>query len=359
MQRLYSTCFFILLLLLCLPSTWAMEVKGLNTADIPAVDQSRHTLKAALPQALNQVLIKMSGNPGVVTLPEIQNALPSIDNLVERYSYATKTDASGKQQRVLHVVFDAAGVKQLLNHASQAIWGSDRPLSLLWLAVPEKTQTTVLSSDDANPLTAFVKKTAASRGIPILFPTMDLKDQSNVTAQTTTLPLASQLIATAKRYDVHSILAGSITANSDGTFEGEWQLLLNGTPFEWQTSAANTHQVISNGINRAADMMANQLATIDSKNLQRTVMMSVNNVQNLDDYAHVVAELRQLATISKVTVDDMSNNTLLLELDTTGSTNALFNSLKQTHLSANAAPTDAGPHHVDLFYHWQNDGSTS
>ena len=287
--------------------------------------------------------------------PNIPFFTSHIKNLVISYSYSTQKDASGNSELMLHVVFDTAGLKEVLKNAGQAIWGTDRPLTLIWLSVPEGIQTNVISSDDSTLLTGSIKQTAEQRGVPIIFPTMDLQDQADAALMSRQLPSNQQLTTSARRYGVQSVLAGTIVSDSDGQVEGEWKLFLNDTPYEWQTSGTNIKQVAINGLQQAADMMANQLATINSKNLQSVVMLRISGVENLDDYVHVVAALRHLTVVSKVTVNDMNNNTLLLQVSAISDVDAVVNALRAVdHLTAETAPSGTDPNQTNLFYHWQS-----
>ena len=336
--------------------TSAVEMRGINTAEVVVQDQSQASLHKALPVALNYVLVKVSGNPDVKTLPAVQNALPKINNLIASYSYLTQTSALGKPQLMLQVVFDQQAIKQLLTNAGQAIWGSNRPLTLVWLSVPTELDRVVLSSDSTHPLMNSVKQLVAERGIPVIFPTMDLEDQTNMNLISSRLPSREQLDAVAKRYGVESVLVASIEAMNAGAMVSEWELLLHGTAIEWQTSAPNMNQVVVNGIDRAVDMMVNRLATMDSKHMQSTVTMKVTGVHNLNDYVHVVAALRRLTPVTQVTVSDMGNNALELVIHAAGGKEGLVNVLKDVpHFTAETAPmADANGKQEDLLYHWEN-----
>ncbi|PNT88474.1 DUF2066 domain-containing protein [Coxiella burnetii] len=343
------TCFFLT------NAGMAVEIRGINVATVAVSDQSPQTLQTALPQALEQVLIRMSGNTGVMTLPTVQDAVPQISHYVEKYSYATKTDESGKQQLLLQVVFDTRAVKRLLQNANQAIWSANRPLTMVWVSIPNGKQSQILASDSQNPALHALKQVAAFRGVPVIFPAMDLEDQINVAQPASTLPNNQQLQAISQRYGVDSILSGAVVSGENGQLQGEWQLFLNGTPYEWQTSGANVVQVVNNGIDRAADMMANQFATLDSKGMGSLATMQVTGVKTLDDYVHVVSTLKHLTPVAKVSVSDMNADMLLLKIKTIGNLDDLVKSLKSvSHLVAETAPTQPELNAANLFYRWKS-----
>ena len=352
MYRRLLTCLLSFISFLVIANAYAVVVSDINTADIPVSDRSNSVLQQGFHQALNQVLIKISGNTGVPTLPAVQNAQPKLSDLIESYAYSAEAEATPSAPLLLHVIFNQNAIYKLLKNAGQSIWGSDRPLTLLWVSVPQDSSEAVLSSDSATPLIASIKQLAKQRGVPILFPTMDLEDEADVALTSSQLPANDQLTASAQRYAVQSVLAGSIVVNNS-QLVGEWKLVLNGTPYEWQSSGADLTQVVTNAMDRAADMMANQLSAVDSQGLQSTVIMQVSGVNDLDDYVHVVDNLRRLTPVSTVVVSDMSNNLLLLKVSVSGGVNGLMEALKNSqNLVLQAAPADVGLHQATLFYQW-------
>ncbi len=337
----------LMMLALFLNSALAAQVSDLNAADVAVSDNSEKTLQQALPQAFGQVLLKMSGNATIMTVPAIQNAVPHINNYIVSYNY---------DGPIVHVVFDTKAIKQLLQTAGQALWGPERPLTLVWVLVPEAVQPEVLSADSSDALVNTIKQQTTLRGVPIIFPAMDLQDETYVAQTDSALPTAQQLQSIAQRYGVSCILTGAVVTDSNGEMGGQWKLFLNGTPYEWQTTASSVAQVVINGVDRAADLMASQLAVLDSKNRQRIVTMQVNGVNNLNDYVHVIAELKKLTPVSEVAVSDMGANTVLLKIKTVGGTDELVNALKSaSHFVAEAAPAGSVPDAVELFYRWSEE----
>ncbi len=328
----------------------AMQVPALNAADVVVANNSSAVLQQALPKAFGQVLVKLSGNAAVMTLPTIQNALPQVNRYIESYSYSD----SASNPLTLHVIFDLKAVKQLLENAGQAIWSSDRPLVLVWISVPVQSQSEVLSSDQlSNPVTQVIQQEAHSRGVPVLFPVMDLEDQSNVAQTTSAVPNAEQMQRIGQRYGTHAVLAAAVVPDSANGMQGEWQLFLNGLSYEWQSSGADVMQVVTNGINRVSDLMANQLGTLDTKGMQRVVTMRVSGVQNLNDYVHMIAELKKLTPVVDVAVSDMGSNAVLLKVKTIGDRDNLASALNSASgFVAESSPTSLGENAPDLFYHW-------
>ena len=306
----------------------AVTVSTLNVADVAVPNQSNAALMQALPKAFGQVLVKVSGNPGVVTLPSVQNAMPNLNGLLRSYSYHQRTLDDGKTQWYARVRFDHAAVLRLLQQTGQPVWDANRPLSLVWLTINNnQTAPFVLASSASNIALSDLKEDAFRRGLPYLLPAMDLQDQRFVNTNQAIPFNNQQLIAAGQRYRVTSIIAGNISKMGPQNWQGQWLLLLNGQPFRWNNQGASMDALINQAVNNTANIMANQFAVIDNKNLQADVTLEIDGVNNLGDYAKIVAYLKSLAPVTHVTVSDMQGAKLLLSVNTLGGEQALVSAL--------------------------------
>lgn len=331
---------------------FAQVQSSVYSADVVVPDHSSTALQNALPQALGQVLVKVSGNTGVVTVPSIQAALPKANQWLQSYSY--QRNADGKSELVLEVNFNAKSINTLLRQAGQAIWSSDRPLLLAWirLATPQGDQ--VLSSDGVPMLVSDLKQTAEKRGISLLFPAMDLQDQASMNSNSKEAFDLQKLKIVAARYGVQTILAADISV-SIGQTQSQWLLYYNGQTIQWREENNSSAAMLSQGLNKAADLLANQLAVVQNTNLSTNVNLEITHVDDLQTYNKVIKQLRHLRTVANVSVTDMSGGNLLLEVRVVGGQEALANALRsQPQFQPIAQPLQAGTQQVpvDLYYRW-------
>ena len=350
---LVITIIFIIFLPL---SGMAVRIRDINIAFVNVPDQSDPAFQKALPQALEQVLIRMSGNTDVMTLPAIQNVLSQISRYIEKYSYITKIEDNRNNQLLLRVAFNQQAIRQLLYNANQTIWSINRPLMMIWLSIPNGIQPQILTNDSQKPVVQIVKQVAFVRGIPIIFPMMDLEDQIYMVQPPSTLPNSQQLQEISQRYEVNSTLSGTVIANKEYQLQGEWQLFLNETLYGWQTSGSNITEVVKNGIDRAVDMIINQFATLDSRGMESLVTIQVSGIKTLNDYVNVISTLKHLTLVTKISVSDINTDMLLLKITTTGNLNDLVKALKSiSYLVAETVPTQTTLNVTHLFYRWKKD----
>src|SRR3989339_1764491 len=129
-------------LIFCL-SAQADVVAHLNTAQLPVADHSSQALNQAFSTAFDDVLIKMTGNPSIGTLPAIQSAKSNIKRYVQSFNYVTQTPkasiAEGQSiqtaQLFLQITFDKTALKHLIQQAGQTIWDPNRPQTLVWIKI--------------------------------------------------------------------------------------------------------------------------------------------------------------------------------------------------------------------------------
>lgn len=329
----------------------AEVVKDLASAVVPVADRSAASLKQVLPQTIGDALVKISGNATVMTVPAIQTALADANRYVVSYRFAPNPDTQNTTQPwLVYIQFDQHGLEKLLKDNGQAIWGANRPQTLLWLSVPQSDQVSVLASGDTTALGQIVQQTADARGMPFMLPTMDLQDEANAPSDISQLPNDVQMQNEAARYGVESILAVSITAGDSNTLNAQWKLLVDGTPYMWQKSGNDVSALLSSGLNTAADMLANRFATLKSSGLRSNVMMEVGNVVDLSQYSQVLALLKKLSAVAGVKVVDMSQNTLLLQVSVTGGSAVLANALQTVAELKSQTPATNAAQPADLYY---------
>ncbi len=341
-------------------SAEAAPIAGEFKATLALPNQSSQALKQVLPKALRQVLIKVSGNSDVSTLPMVKAELSQAQALIQSYSYSTRSQTDGQQQLMVQITFDRQGILRLLKNAGSAIWSGNRPLSLILISLQEQSKNEVLSSGSPNDLTKALNRAAFRRGLPILLPMMDLQDQQWLTGDVFTHFAMNAIQAEAQRYAASSVVAGQIKKSAKGQWQGQWLLLINGEPFRWNSDGENPQAVVQAMVNKVADIMAARYAVLDNKRLQSTVLLAITGVMDLTDYAKVSHYLRKLPPVAQVAISDMKPNILLLKVTTAGGAQALTNALGDSRrLVVAPVPMSSQTHQANLYYRWQSQRSSS
>ena len=110
----------ILVLGACLAPALATAA-GLYTGTAPVNSQSDDERAVALRAALGQVVVKLSGDPGVLSRPDVAKAIARADRYMQQYSYQANSQAASADSAqagahlLLVVQFDRAGVDAMLH----------------------------------------------------------------------------------------------------------------------------------------------------------------------------------------------------------------------------------------------------
>lgn len=334
----------------------SLAKRDFMTTSVAVADYSSQALKQSLTQALAQVLVKISGNPSVMTLPQVQNEVAHINHLVAAYSYQASADAAGKSQLNLKVAFNDHAIKRLLRSAGQAIWNADRPSTIVWLRVSHQDgERSSVSSDGVNdsPLALALEHDAKSRGLHVLFPMQDLTDQAAFGNDADQAMLnVTELQQASKRYHVMSMLSGS-AKEVGGHWQADWLYVFDGAPIRWQDEADSVDVLAHRAIDNVAGTMISQLAMASPEQNESSVLLHVVGVNDLGQYAMVQEYLQALSPVTKVSLETVDANQLVVRVRFQGTLHELQHAISASHrmdpsssdwLQQQDSPT--------LAYHW-------
>lgn len=325
---LFAVCCFALPI-----ASQARVVKGLTTVQVPVTDRTPAARTKAIRQGFAKVLVRVSGNPGIMTVPAVQEAADKLDDYVVSYGY---------QDDNLQVTYNSQAIDKLLKNTGQTVWKSNRPLTLVVISLRDHSKPVIVSSSMDNVVSIALRRIAEQRGVPIVLPEMDLQDQMDeVNTQ-----------ALARRYGVSSMLRGNITRD-DAQWSGQWEFLLDGEKLTWSNQGSNAIEMIKGAVNQMANLMANRLAVVPTNRAEQVVHIQVQGIEDLKDYAKVMTILRRLPPVAKVEVRDMSDAKLVLDVRTTGSEEELAAALgANVNLELIPMSMDSSDEKVDLAYRW-------
>jgi len=357
MQRLQRVVFFLMLglgLALLASSSFAVRVNGLYETQVPVASQSSALRQPALKQALTQVLVKLSGNSAAVKISSIAELLAKPEEALLSYSYEDGTLANGDDSLFLHAQFDPKVLQNTLEMAGQSVWGRNRPLVLIWLTYHKNQEVPqILSATSENFIDAEVKHDAQLRGLPILFPILDLKDMQVISAEAIENQNMAEIQQASTRYGSDAILAANLTQDATGTYNATWTLLAQGKTTTWTNSAEDMSSLLKTGIDAVTDDLAEKYGVVTANSEQNQVQLTVINIQNLSGYAAVTEYLKSLLPVKQVELQQISPMALVYNVKVVGGEMGLQKALSLDHrlnpvtVTPSIENTDTG-----LVYQW-------
>lgn len=338
------------LVLVWLPwASFADVVADLYQATVPVASRSEADFQKGLSNAYLQVLLKTSGNPTIANVPGIAQSPETLNNIVQRYTYAVQTSSDNVPQLVLTVNFDPSSIRQILQNAGQVFWGDHRPLSLLWIAYQSQNGISILTSDSSDPLVANVKNTAQQFALPVLLPLMDLQAMSVISPQDVWNLTPAVLQRASLRYHVTNIIAGKIYSLPEGNWQGDWLAILdNNQPIQWQNQGASVQQVIQLAIGNLANTLAQRYATTTTQSSQTQLTLQINQVSGLNQYLAVMQYLKNLPIVRDVKLIAVQAQDLIVQITIAGSEQDFMQAIQQDQkLISTSGPSSDGTLSLD------------
>lgn len=294
----------IILLLSLLPvAATAVTITDLYEAEVPIESVQPDSLDNAYRTALGMVLIKLTGDRNAPGNPDLQSLL----NKAKSYRLEYKLNT---EDRRLWVRFDQENLVKDLRDLGIAVWGKERPSTLLWLVINSDTGRKILGQGGNPDYLSVIEMRSHQRGIDVTYPLLDLEDDANIRPGDIQAGFMQPILNASSRYPVDAVLSGSVGSAGPDIWEGHWIGYINGEKKTWQTSGNLPDMVIEEGIDDMADFLA-------SKFIHNTVLvksdinLTVSGIQTVAQYASVLKYLESLSSVtevrvSKVAVGDVS-----------------------------------------------------
>jgi hypothetical protein len=302
----------LLWLTLTLTSFWpgteagATEVSDLYTARVTLDPDDENSQARAYRTALLQVLVKVTGSQIPATMTDFDALFPN----PSRYVLQLRGGAGNE----LTISFDGEAIQSTLRNAGHPVWGSDRPLTLIWLAVDrgggereivsaeaaERLDGTARSIDQNQLLRERVRDVAAKRGIPVLLPLLDVIDLNSIRFSDIWGGFDDELLEASKRYGVDSVLVGRLRLG--GVPVVRWRYYFAGNRQEWSDD-------LEDAIHRLADIQAAQFAFSGSASLE-TVALRISGVDSVESYARVQGYLAKLPQLEGMALEQVVGDRL-------------------------------------------------
>ena len=322
------------LVLQCMPAG-AVEVPTLYTAEVPYDREADDPRADAYDAALREILMRVSGSELAGNTAAIEELFPSPASYVMQFR-------SGAND-TLWVSFDGQAIEQTLRNAGQTVWGSERPLTLVWLAVdwgqgereivgaddPDRTQHESRSIDRNRLVRERVLDIARRRGLPLVFPLLDTTDLQMVTFTDIWGGFDEMILKASERYDADSILIGRIRPSSGQ--RSRWTYYFGGS----EMPITGTPEAV---VGQVADLLASEFAVGGDMPIE-AVALNVSGIVSVDAYGTVQEMLGDVALIERFTVTEVSGDRVSYRVDVRGGADRLSRALRFSGL-VETAPDD-------------------
>ncbi|HET7570432.1 MAG TPA: DUF2066 domain-containing protein [Gammaproteobacteria bacterium] len=349
----------------------ASVVQNLYSASVPVTSQAESARAKALQDALSEVIVKVTGSATAPGDPQVAAIVSQPEHYLQAYRYKRHVPGPdepmfgpGAQSTLdLWAQFDPQALDRALRAADQPIWGSERPATLVWIAYEQSDgQRDIVSSEAAGKVEHSVEQAAAARGVPVIFPLMDIEDRSHVGFADVWGGFTDPVVQASQRYQPDAILIGRVGAGNlaGGT---QWTLKIGAQTMHWEGISGKPADVAAAAIQHVADIYAGKFAIRAGVGAQQIPALDivVSDITDLTGYARVLKYLRSLNAVNNVEPMQVAGDQVTFKVSAQGTVadlkqtiglGALLGNVEQAQTPAlPTADTHTGP--VTLHYRYQ------
>jgi hypothetical protein len=332
------------------------DVPDLYVAETPVLGQGSEARASGIRETFAKVLVKVSGDPSLPGKSGLSKALKQANNYVQQYAYRplgqvpqTDTDNEAVPDRLLRVKFDESAINRLLQSHGVPVWSSARPATLIWLGIEIDGQRSLFQPELNLALREALAQVADSRGLPLLFPLMDLEDRANLQVSDVWGGFAETISQASERYQPDVILVGRLRNRSGDAWEADWILYQPDTKNNWQSRNESRQGVAVAGLHQAVDNLAARFAPQNVGRGKSKLRVRVSGLNHLADYLLVKDYLGSLQAIQSLELFSASPNEVSFLVSVQGGRETLERGIMLGRVLESVPPqerlggVDAGP----------------
>jgi len=303
---------------------WAVEAASLYSAQVPFDQEENDPRARAYELALADVLLRVSGSELSSDVEMVELLFPNPASYVVQFRPGA--------DETLWVSFDGDAIENTLRRAGQTVWGSDRPLTLIWLAVdwgqgrreiiaaddPVRSRDEARSIDRNRLLRQRVLDIAERRGLPVAFPLLDTIDLQNLSFSDIWGGFDDALISASERYEADAILVGRVRPASSQ--RNRWSFYFGGEERTWN---GEPELVIS----QVADLLAAEFAISGSAVLE-TVDVTIAGIDSVEAFGAVQNLLTTVTVIEQFSIAEVEGDRIRYRIAAIGGADRLSRALR-------------------------------
>ncbi len=311
------------------PAWSAINVDIYNEREVVRQNANQRELDNAIETAFKRLLIRVTGVKEILELAEIQVALENGSSYLSSFRFEVSDlfieNILGEQTptKAMILNFEKATIEALLAKNQLPVWGEKRPEVLVWLGDRIGGQEHILADNEDSELAATVKAISSNRGVPTLYPIMDLEDILGLSFAELFGLFSADIERASVRYFSEAILAGRLiedgqNSESEDVFKADWLLLFKNERIRLPTASGTLDEVIEMGFDMVARRLAQQYATLYNPNQIGSLSLKIVNIGSLDEFSDVERYLNTLNMITQITIRELEGSNVSFDVKISG-----------------------------------------
>ena len=293
----------------------AVKVSGLYQATISVSDESVSKRRIAIKQALGKVLVKVTGDRNIKKSMSASLLFERSERFVQQYRYHQATNKWGQKKATseLWVQFDESILNEALKTYGVTIWGKERPSILVWIVHQKDENRFFVNLEESAEYLNILENRAAARGVRLLFPLLDLQDNSQISVTDVWGDFTEPILKASKRYLPNTVLTGKFIQILPTLWQSKWSVYFDEQMINWTSQSDIADIVLEEGIDELVDKLVSYYTNKSEKNTE-AIELLVNDIDSLDKYAQTFSYLKSLQSVFTVNVKRVSSTYVVFEL---------------------------------------------
>jgi len=276
--------------------------QDLYSGEVPVQGQGAAERNQALPDALIQVLQKISGQRDLPTGPELEQGLNEAGRMLRSFQYrdVVRTLPEGGEEQQLRLVasFVPDAVDRLVRDLGLRRWRPGRKPIVIWPVVDDG-QGRELMPVEYQYAWDTVADVAALRGLPIAWPDLSEELRQQMDLQLLWGGYTDQLLGNGSDSDGVVIIA----ARREGPeWNLRWTFADTNASSSWRTRDRDLTFALVQGIHQLTDLVASVNSIGPAGQGEWQVDLLVSGLHGRNDYARCLDYLQKLSLVDQVEV---------------------------------------------------------
>lgn len=331
------------------PAQASLSVDQLYETSLLALDQGDSERQKSLREGLLQVIVRISGQTDFQDNVVIREALANPDTYLQQFGYVSLSDTEKADLRAatdtknrldsktrsakklppsmpptirIKLRFARESINSLLRKAQLPIWPANRPSVLAWVVIDGVGVGGKRLLNPSDPAQGFLLREASRRGLPVVLPMNDLKDQVGLGADRLWNLDQVAIAEASQRYGEDSILVGRVTQVAAGQWQGSWLYVLKGQSWLRESSADDLEALLAQGVNEAIKIQVERYG-IRPDSSANSVLLAISGVNSVRDYATTVTFLKNLEAVKSLRITEVKADVVHCAIEIEGDSQML------------------------------------
>ncbi|MGD9265767.1 MAG: DUF2066 domain-containing protein [Lysobacterales bacterium] len=292
----------LIILFTYLPHGVAMAANELYAGEVAVLTQSEAERNAAVPEALIQVLQKISGQRELPASPELDEALSNAGKMLISFGYRSvkRQGPEGIETEELRLLarFIPSETDQLAQRIGLPRWRKERPPVQVWAVVDDGLGRELMPVEFTYAWRS-MEDVASIRGLPLSWPELDEEERQLIDMRLVWGGFTDYLVERGAPADGVAIVA----ARRDGPLWSlRWNVADNDRRWSWHDSDRELRFALTRGVHRLADEIAAANSIAASQQGRSSTDITVGGLRGAEDYATCLAYLEGLSVVTGVNI---------------------------------------------------------